>query len=50
MAQIGTFTRGDEGGAFTGTICTLNITVKAPPIPVTLVRRDNGEHKLILPR
>lgn len=33
MAQIGTFTRGDDG-SFTGTIRTLNITVKASIKPV----------------
>jgi len=37
MAQIGTFTRGDDG-TFTGTIRTLNINVKATIRPVT---RDN---------
>jgi uncharacterized protein (DUF736 family) len=33
MAQIGTFTRGDDS-TFTGTICTLNINVKATIKPV----------------
>jgi uncharacterized protein (DUF736 family) len=33
MAQIGTFTRGDDG-SFTGTIRTLNINVKATIKPV----------------
>ena len=37
MAQIGTFTRGDDG-SFAGTIRTLNINVKATIRPVT---RDN---------
>ena len=37
MAQIGTFTRGDDG-TFAGTIRTLNINVKATIRPVT---RDN---------
>jgi hypothetical protein len=34
MAQIGTFTRGDDG-VFTGTIRTLNINTKATIKPVT---------------
>ncbi|HXZ18202.1 MAG TPA: DUF736 family protein, partial [Roseiarcus sp.] len=33
MAQIGTFTRGDDG-SFTGTIRTLNINTKATIKPV----------------
>ena len=37
MAQIGTFTRGDDG-VFTGTIRTLNINTKATIKPVD---RDN---------
>ena len=37
MAQIGTFTRGDDG-VFTGTIRTLNINVKATIKPVA---KDN---------
>ena len=37
MAQIGTFTRGDDG-VFTGTIRSLNINVKATIKPVD---RDN---------
>jgi uncharacterized protein (DUF736 family) len=37
MAQIGTFSRGDDG-AFTGTIRTLNINVKATIKPVA---KDN---------
>lgn len=37
MAQIGTFTRGDDG-VFTGTIRTLNINTKATIRPVD---RDN---------
>ena len=42
MAQIGNFTRGDDG-VFTGTIRTLNINTKATIRPVT---KDNERSPL----
>jgi uncharacterized protein (DUF736 family) len=45
MAQIGTFTRGDDG-SFTGTIRTLNINVKATIKPVAKDGERSPDHRV----
>jgi uncharacterized protein (DUF736 family) len=45
MAQIGTFTRGDDG-VFTGTIRTLNINVKAIIKPVAKEGERSPDHRV----
>ena len=45
MAQIGTFTRGDDG-SFTGTIRTLNINVKATIKPVAKDSERSPDYRI----
>jgi uncharacterized protein (DUF736 family) len=45
MAQIGIFTRGDDG-SFTGTIRTLNINVKATIKPVAKEGERNPDYRV----
>ena len=45
MAQIGSFTRGDDG-VFTGTIRTLNINVKATIKPVAKDNERAPDHRV----
>ncbi len=45
MAQIGSFTRGDDG-VFTGTIRTLNINTKATIRPVTKDNERGPDHRV----
>ena len=45
MAQIGTFTRSDDG-SFTGTIRTLNINVKAIIKPVAKEGERSPDHRV----
>ena len=46
MAQIGTFTRGDDG-SFTGTIRTLNINTKATIKPVAKDNERSPDYRVI---
>jgi len=46
MATIGTFTRSDDG-AFTGTIRTLNINVRATIRPVTKDNERGPDYRVI---
>jgi uncharacterized protein (DUF736 family) len=45
MAQIGTFTRGEDG-SYTGTIKTLSLNIKARCVPAEPSQNENVERAL----
>jgi uncharacterized protein (DUF736 family) len=47
MAQIGTFTRGEDG-VFTGTIRTLALNVKARLVPTEASQNEKAPHLRVL--